>query len=77
MFLKNDDQVSISPLMRGIILQSGHDACIVAEKYISGNKTNFIKLMNYNGKKLGLKNTHFLTAHGLDFNEQYSFQHVI
>ncbi|WMY95141.1 MAG: serine-type D-Ala-D-Ala carboxypeptidase [Arsenophonus sp.] len=72
MFLKNGDQVSISQLMRGINLQSGNDACVAIAKHIAGNETNFIKLMNYNVKKLGLKNTHFLTVHGLDFYGQYS-----
>ncbi|WMY95699.1 MAG: serine hydrolase [Arsenophonus sp.] len=72
MFLKHGDQVSISQLMRGIILQSGNDACVVIAKYIAGDETNFIKLMNYNVKKMGLKNTHFLTVHGLDFDGQYS-----
>ncbi|WP_348666170.1 serine hydrolase [Arsenophonus symbiont of Ornithomya chloropus] len=77
MFLKHGDRVSVSQLMRGINLQSGNDACVAIAKYIAGDETNFIKLMNYNAKKLGLKNTHFLTVHGLDFNGQYSSAHDI
>ncbi len=40
--------------------------------YIAGDQANFVQLMNGYVNKLGLKNTHFQTVHGLDAEGQYS-----
>ncbi|PAU99643.1 serine-type D-Ala-D-Ala carboxypeptidase [Arsenophonus sp. ENCA] len=75
MFLKPGDRVSISQLIRGINLQSGNDACVAMAEYVAGDEASFVKLMNNNVQRLGLKNTHFLTVHGLDADGQYSSAH--
>ncbi|MDR5616721.1 D-alanyl-D-alanine carboxypeptidase DacA [Arsenophonus sp.] len=75
MFLKPGDRVSVSQLIRGINLQSGNDACVAMAEYVAGDEASFVKLMNNNVQHLGLKNTHFLTVHGLDADGQYSSAH--
>jgi len=75
MFLKPGDRVSVSQLIRGINLQSGNDACMAMAEYVAGYEASFVKLMNNNVQRLGLKNTHFLTVHGLDADGQYSSAH--
>lgn len=75
MFLKPGDRVFVSQLIRGINLQSGNDACVAMVEYVAGDEASFVKLMNDNVKHLGLKNTHFLTVHGLDADGQYSSTH--
>ncbi|MGP1929296.1 MAG: serine hydrolase [Arsenophonus sp. ER-BJ3-MAG3] len=77
MFLKPADRVSVSQLIRGINLQSGNDACIAIANYVAGDEDSFIKMMNINVKRLKLKNTHFLTVHGLDVDGQYTSAHDI
>lgn len=72
MFLNPGDHVSVSQLIRGINLQSGNDACVAIAKYVAGDETSFVKLMNDNVQRFKLKNTHFLTVHGLDADGQYS-----
>lgn len=72
MFLKPGDRVSVAQLTRGINLQSGNDACVAMADYVAGDQTNFVQLMNGYVGKLGLKNTHFETVHGLDADGQYS-----
>ena len=72
MFLKPGDQVSVSDLNRGIVVQSGNDACIALADYVAGSQSAFIDLMNNYVKRLGLQNTHFSTVHGLDEPGQYS-----
>lgn len=72
MFLKPGEQVSVSDLNRGIVVQSGNDACIALADYIAGSQSAFVDLMNGYVKKLGLQNTHFSTVHGLDEPGQYS-----
>lgn len=65
MFLKPRDQVPIAQLNRGIILQSGNDACVAIADYIAGSQDAFVCLMNSYIKALGMKNTHFETVHCL------------
>ncbi|AUH01599.1 serine-type D-Ala-D-Ala carboxypeptidase [Prodigiosinella confusarubida] len=72
MFLKPGDHVPVYMLNKGIILQSGNDACVAMADYVAGSQDAFINLMNGYVKELGLKNTHFETVHGLDAEGQYS-----
>ena len=72
MFLKPGDRVPVSQLTRGIVLQSGNDACVAMADYVAGSQAAFVGLMNNYVSTLGLKNTHFGTVHGLDAEGQYS-----
>ncbi len=72
MFLKPGDRVPVSQLTRGIVLQSGNDACVAMADYVAGSQDAFVGLMNNYVKALGLQNTHFMTVHGLDAQGQYS-----
>lgn len=72
MFLKPGDQVSVADLNKGIIIQSGNDACIALADYVAGSQESFIGLMNAYAKRLGLTNTTFQTVHGLDAPGQFS-----
>ncbi len=72
MFLKIGNSVKIKDLNKGIIIQSGNDACIIIAKHIIYNENNFISLMNKYAKKMNLKNTIFETVHGLDSDNQYT-----
>lgn len=72
MFLKIGDHISIKNLIKGIILQSGNDACVAIAEHISGNQQNFVRLMNFYAQKIGLTNTFFKNVHGLDEDGQYT-----
>ncbi|ERK18453.1 D-alanyl-D-alanine carboxypeptidase [Pantoea sp. AS-PWVM4] len=72
MFLKPGDRIPVSELNKGIVIQSGNDACIAMADYVAGSQDSFIGLMNNYAKSFGLQNTHFMTVHGLDADGQYS-----
>ncbi|AKP34954.1 serine hydrolase [Yersinia aleksiciae] len=72
MFLKPGDQVKLSDLNKGIVIQSGNDASIALADYVAGSQDSFVGLMNNYAKALGLTNTNFMTVHGLDAPGQYS-----
>ncbi|WP_213992833.1 D-alanyl-D-alanine carboxypeptidase DacA [Sodalis sp. dw_96] len=72
MFLKPGDRVPVAQLNRGIILQSGNDACVAMADYVAGSQDAFVSLMNNYVSALGLANTHFETVHGLDAPGQFS-----
>jgi D-alanyl-D-alanine carboxypeptidase (penicillin-binding protein 5/6) len=72
MFLKPGDRVSVEDLNKGVIIQSGNDACIALAEHVAGSQDAFIGLMNSYAGKLGLTDTMFKTVHGLDAPGQYS-----
>jgi len=65
MFVKYNSSVKVEDLIRGVIVQSGNDACVVLAEGIAGSEEGFVERMNEMGKKLGLENTHFLNSNGL------------
>ena len=64
MFVRVDTQVKISDLIRGIIIQSGNDACIVVAEGIGGDEASFALLMNETAQKIGMLDSHFVNASG-------------
>ncbi len=70
MFVKIGDRVTISDLLRGIIVQSGNDACIVIAEGISGSETAFAALMTEKARELGLLNSTFNNATGWPHSNQ-------
>lgn len=72
MFLESGGRVRLEDLIRGIIVQSGNDATIVAAEGISGSEEEFVKLMNETARNIGMENTHFTNASGWPNPEHYS-----
>ncbi len=70
MFLSIGDNVSVENLIKGIVIQSGNDACIVVAENISGSEEDFAVLMNKTAKELGLKNSSFANSTGLPHPDQ-------
>jgi len=64
MFVHVGSRVKISDLLRGIIVQSGNDACIVVAEGLSSTEEAFAAQMTARGKELGLKNSTFRNASG-------------
>ncbi len=64
MFVRVDTQVKISDLIRGIIIQSGNDACIVVAEGIGGDEASFATLMNETARELGMLDSNFVNASG-------------
>lgn len=75
MFLRPNEKVKVSELNKGIIIQSGNDACIAMAEHVSGSLNVFVSEMNRYAQKMGLKDTYFQTVHGLDSDEQYTTAH--
>jgi len=64
MFVKEGDRVSIEDLIRGVVVQSGNDACIVIAEGLAGSEEIFAEEMTERGRELGLENTVFKNATG-------------
>ena len=72
MFLKPGDRVTIDDLNKGMVIQSGNDACIALANYLAGSEQAFVDAMNEQARQLGMFNTRFKTVHGLAAEGQYS-----
>ncbi len=72
MFIQPRLPVTVDELLRGMIVQSGNDACIALAEAIAGSEDAFVQLMNRDAQRMGLKNTHFMNATGLPDPQHYS-----
>jgi D-alanyl-D-alanine carboxypeptidase (penicillin-binding protein 5/6) len=71
MFLNPGSRVKVEDLLRGMIVQSGNDACIVLAEALAGSEEAFAEQMNAKAKELGMTNSHFMNATGLPHEEHY------
>ncbi|EGQ7995326.1 D-alanyl-D-alanine carboxypeptidase [Vibrio vulnificus] len=72
MFIEVGTTVKVKDLNRGIIVQSGNDACVAMAEHIAGSEDAFVDLMNAWASSIGMTNTHFANVHGLDNANLYS-----
>ena len=64
MFVPQGGQVKAEDLVRGMIVQSGNDACIVLAEGIAGSEDAFVELMNAKAREMGLTNTTYKNTTG-------------
>src|SRR6185312_7528041 len=64
MFVQVGTSVKVEDLIRGMIVQSGNDACIVLAEGIAGSEEQFVEQMNAKAKQLGLTNSNFRNSTG-------------
>jgi serine-type D-Ala-D-Ala carboxypeptidase (penicillin-binding protein 5/6) len=65
MFVPIGGRIKIEDLLKGMIIQSGNDACLVLAEGLSGSEEAFVELMNQKAKEIGLKDSHFTNVSGL------------
>jgi len=72
MFIEPNMPVTVDELLRGMIVQSGNDACIALAEIIAGSEEAFAQMMNQEAARLGMKNTRFANSTGLPHPQHYS-----
>lgn len=65
-WLEEGEQMTVDELLRATVIGSANDAATLLGEYVSGSESAFVALMNARAKELGMKNTNFLNATGLD-----------
>ena len=65
-YISISEEISLLDLLYGLMLRSGNDAAMMIASYVAGSEEEFAKLMNDKAKELGMKNTIFYNASGLD-----------
>ena len=71
MFVNVGDMVSVEDLLKGVIVQSGNDACIVLAEGMSGSEKNMVDEMNEKSRELGLTNSNFENVTGWPHEDHY------
>jgi D-alanyl-D-alanine carboxypeptidase (penicillin-binding protein 5/6) len=72
MFIQPRRPVSVDELIRGMVVQSGNDACVALAEAAAGAEEVFVQLMNREAARLGMKNTKFTNTTGLPDPQHYS-----
>ena len=72
MFIDPKMQVPVEDLIKGMIVQSGNDACVALAETIAGSEEAFAALMNREAQRLGMTNTHFTNSTGLPDPQLYT-----
>ena len=66
MFIMINDQVTVEDLLKGIIIASGNDACVALAEGIAGSEENFADMMNEKASEIGMTDTNFTNASGIN-----------
>lgn len=71
-WLEPGEDLSYQEMLIAIAVGSANDACVAVAEHIAGSEKAFVGLMNEKAQDMGLKNTHFVNAHGLPAKEHYT-----
>jgi D-alanyl-D-alanine carboxypeptidase (penicillin-binding protein 5/6) len=71
MFVPYPGRVKVEDLLRGMIVQSGNDACVVLAEGLAGSEASFVEKMNEIAHQIGLNDSHFVNVHGLPAPDHY------
>jgi len=72
MFIDPSMTPNVQDLLRGVIIQSGNDACVALAEHIAGSEEAFADLMNHYAEELGMTGTHFMNSTGLPHERHYT-----
>jgi D-alanyl-D-alanine carboxypeptidase (penicillin-binding protein 5/6) len=72
MFIQPRKPVSVDELIRGMVVQSGNDACIALAEAVAGVEEVFVQVMNREAARIGMKSTRFMNSTGLPDPQHYT-----
>lgn len=75
MFLNETDRPTVEELIKGIVVLSGNDACVVVAEGLAGTEEDFARKMNERAKALGFANSTFANSHGWPHPNQRMSMH--
>ncbi len=71
MFAKLNSDIALEDLIRGVIVQSANDGCIIIAEGLAGSEAAFAGLMNERARAIGLNGSYFTNSTGLPYENQY------
>ncbi len=64
-YLKEGEIFTVDELLDALMIQSANDAAVALAQHVAGTREAFVKMMNQKAAALGMKNTRFISEHGL------------
>lgn len=71
-YLEPFETQDVNTMIKCISIASANDASVAMAEYIAGSEEAFVAKMNERAKELGMLNTNFVNACGLDVDNHYS-----
>ncbi len=71
-WLEPGEQMTVNDLLKAVVIVSANDATVLLAEAVAGSEESFVALMNSRAKELGMNNTNFCNATGLDAENHYS-----
>ena len=65
-FIKEGEAFTVEELLKSTVIASANDAAVALAEVVCGTEERFVERMNERAVELGMKNTHFENATGLD-----------
>ncbi|MBC8570947.1 D-alanyl-D-alanine carboxypeptidase [Oscillospiraceae bacterium NSJ-54] len=65
-WLEPNEQMSVNDLLKATAVSSANDAAVCLAEHVAGSEEAFVAMMNERAQQLGMKNTTFINANGLD-----------
>jgi D-alanyl-D-alanine carboxypeptidase (penicillin-binding protein 5/6) len=76
-FLEPMEQQTVADMTKCIAIASANDAAVAMAEKIGGSEESFVQMMNQKAKELGMEDTHFVNACGLDADGHLTSAHDI
>ena len=67
-----ETEISVENLIKGIVVSSGNDACVIVAEGLSGSEESFTQQMNYYALEMGLNDSNFKNSSGLHDVDHYT-----
>jgi D-alanyl-D-alanine carboxypeptidase (penicillin-binding protein 5/6) len=64
-FLREGETFSLDDMMKAVMVHSANDASVAVAEYVGGSTDAFVLMMNREAARLGMKDTHYYSVHGL------------
>ena len=71
-WLEPGEIFTVNEMLKAVAVSSANDAAVALAEYVGGSEDVFCDMMNRRAKELGMENTHFINACGLDAEGHYS-----
>ena len=71
-WLEVGEKMSVKDLLKAVAVNSCNDAARILAEHVAGSEEAFVKLMNKKAKEIGMNNTNFCNASGMDAENHYS-----
>jgi D-alanyl-D-alanine carboxypeptidase (penicillin-binding protein 5/6) len=65
-FLEVGESMSVDDMIKSVVVASANDAAVALAEFVGGSESAFVKMMNDRAAELGMTNTNFENATGLD-----------